>query len=93
MHPYTPSGYWHMHVSDHCAVISHRVHRVNVDYMLLSYHCCLQVWAPDKKAPALELTWSPFGIFTCLLYVGATVYYFFVRFTFTMALGRTSWYV
>lgn len=53
--------------------------------------CATQVWQPDPAKPALKLLWSPFGILTCLFYLAATVYYFYVRFRFTMALGVTSW--
>lgn len=53
----------------------------------------LQVWEPDSSKPALKVVWNPFGTLLCLFYLAATVYYFYVRFTFTMALGRTSWCV
>jgi hypothetical protein len=53
----------------------------------------VQVWEPEAGKPALQLQWSPFGILTCLFYLAATVYYFYVRFTYTMALGITSWCV
>jgi hypothetical protein len=53
----------------------------------------VQVWEPEADKPALQLLWSPFGILTCLFYLAATVYYFYVRFRYTMALGITSWCV
>lgn len=52
-----------------------------------------QVWQPDESTPALKLVWSPVGIITALFYLAATVYYFYVRVRFTMALGSTSWCV
>lgn len=54
---------------------------------------CLQVWQPDASKPALQLAWSPAGVLTCLAYLAAVVYYSYVRVTFTMALGSTSWWV
>lgn len=61
--------------------------------MLCSLCPVLQVWEPDGGTPALKVVWNPFGTLLCLFYLAATVYYFYVRFTFTMALGRTSWCV
>jgi hypothetical protein len=59
--------------------------------------CCVcffsQVWQPDPDKPALKIVWNPFGTLLCLFYLAATVYYFYVRFAFTMALGKTSWCV
>lgn len=56
-------------------------------------HFALQVWQPDPDKPALKIVWNPFGTLLCLFYLAATVYYFYVRFAFTMALGKTSWCV
>jgi hypothetical protein len=53
----------------------------------------MQVWEPEAGKPALKLTWNFFGVLTCVFYWAATVYYFYVRFAFTMDLGITAWCV
>jgi hypothetical protein len=51
------------------------------------------VWEPEADKPAVKLSWNFFGVITCLFYWAATVYYFYVRFAFTMDLGSTAWCV
>jgi hypothetical protein len=37
------------------------------------------------------LVWKPLGVLTGLAYLAVTVFYFYVRLAFTLAMGPTSW--
>lgn len=51
----------------------------------------MQVWLPPAGYQPLKIVWCPLGVLTCLLYLAAAVYYFYVRITFTLSMGPTAW--
>jgi hypothetical protein len=51
-----------------------------------------QVWLPPPGYEPLKLVWKPLGLLTGLFYLAVTIYYFYVRLAFTLAMGTTSWY-
>jgi hypothetical protein len=50
-----------------------------------------QVWLPPPGYEPLKLVWKPLGLLTGLFYLAVTIYYFYVRLAFTLAMGTTSW--
>jgi hypothetical protein len=50
-----------------------------------------QVWMPPQGYEPLRLVWKPLGVLTGLFYLAVTIYYFYVRLAFTLAMGTTSW--